>query len=78
MILVHNTQVLPSLPILQYIFVYVFMCVYRYRVLDFESSPKLWPFKTVSVTTYTVALSLVFGGGGRRGIQVAYALHVKL
>lgn len=38
------------------------MCVYR--VLDFESSPKRRPFfKTISVTTYTVASSLVFGGG---------------
>lgn len=48
--------------------------VYCYRGLDFESSPKLWPFETISVTTYTVASSLVFG----RGIQVAYALHVEL
>lgn len=52
------------------------VCVsaYFFRVLDFVSSPKIWPFKTVSVTTYTVVSSLVFV----RGIWVAYALHVKL
>lgn len=83
MILVHthpSTVYKFSLHLYQYICVSVCvclcvcLCVYCYRVLDFESSPKLWPFKTISVTTYTVASSLVFG----RGIQVAYALHVSL
>lgn len=32
------------------------------------------PFKTISVTTYTVASALVFG----RGMRVAYALHINL
>lgn len=63
---------------------YIFVCVCLHTVrVSVCTVTEFWilraalhygPFKTISVTTYTVVSSLVFG----RGIQVVYALHVKL
>lgn len=80
MILVHthsSTAYNFCLFVYQYICVYMCVCVYVCAVTEFwilRAALNFGPLKTISVTTYTVASSLVFG----RGIRVAYALHVNL
>lgn len=80
MILVHthsSTAYNFCLLVYQYICVCMSVCVYVCAVTEFwilRAALNFGPLKTISVTTYTVASSLVFG----RGIRVAYALHVNL
>lgn len=71
------TRVLPIILVSTCICMCVYVSVYVCAVTEFwilRAALNIGPFKTVSVTTYTVASSLVFG----RGIRVAYALHVNL
>lgn len=48
--------------------------MYAYRVLDFKSSPKIWSF----LDHFSDNLHISFNRSTGSGIQVAFALHVKL